>query len=101
MLDHKRVVIVGGGLGGWRTAEELRTAGFAGQLTILCDENYPPYDRPPLSKRLLKPDFDAVPDLLAPAGSHESLRIRPAMRYRSHRAATGRSHDRLGHPSRL
>jgi NADPH-dependent 2,4-dienoyl-CoA reductase/sulfur reductase-like enzyme len=75
MLVHKHVVIVGGGLAGWRTAEELRTAGFDGRLTVLTDENYPPYDRPPLSKRLLKPDIDPVPDLLASEGDHQSLGV--------------------------
>lgn len=76
MVDQKQVVIVGGGLAGWRTAEELRTAGFTGRLIILSDENYPPYDRPPLSKRLLKADVDPVPDLLArDAGDEESLKV--------------------------
>ena len=49
--DH--VVIVGAGLAGWRTCEELRRHGFAGRLTLIGDEAYPPYDRPPLSKQVM------------------------------------------------
>ena len=48
------IVVVGGGLAGLRTAEALRREGYAGRLTIVGDEgDFPPYDRPPLSKRFL------------------------------------------------
>jgi NADPH-dependent 2,4-dienoyl-CoA reductase/sulfur reductase-like enzyme len=48
-----RVVIVGASLAGLRAAEALRAEGFAGSLTLIGDEPYEPYDRPPLSKRVL------------------------------------------------
>jgi 3-phenylpropionate/trans-cinnamate dioxygenase ferredoxin reductase subunit len=47
------VVIVGASLAGLRAAETLRREGFKGQLTIIGDEPYLPYDRPPLSKQVL------------------------------------------------
>lgn len=47
------VVIVGASLAGLRAAEGLREAGFTGPLTLIGDEPYPPYDRPPLSKTVL------------------------------------------------
>jgi 3-phenylpropionate/trans-cinnamate dioxygenase ferredoxin reductase subunit len=72
MAASRHVVIVGGGLAGWRAAEELRAAGFSGQLTLLSAEEHPPYDRPPLSKRLLKADVEATPITLAREGSDES-----------------------------
>ena len=76
MTTGTHVVIVGGGLAGWRAAEELRAAGFAGQLTLLSDEEHPPYDRPPLSKRLLKADVEPAPIVFAREGSDEaSLRL--------------------------
>ena len=76
MATHEHVVIVGGGLAGWRAAEELRGAGFDGQLTLLSDEEHPPYDRPPLSKRLLKADVEAEPFVFAREGSNEeSLKL--------------------------
>jgi glycine/D-amino acid oxidase-like deaminating enzyme len=48
------VVIVGAGLAGAQTASALRKHGFEGHLTVLGAEGLPPYDRPPLSKELLK-----------------------------------------------
>ncbi|HTK09678.1 MAG TPA: FAD-dependent oxidoreductase [Ktedonobacteraceae bacterium] len=48
-----RVVIVGASLAGLRAAETLREEGFTGPLTLIGDEPYPPYDRPPLSKSVL------------------------------------------------
>jgi NADPH-dependent 2,4-dienoyl-CoA reductase/sulfur reductase-like enzyme len=36
-----------------RVAEELRSAGFGGAITLIGAEKWPPYDRPPLSKKVL------------------------------------------------
>src|SRR5262249_14693239 len=49
-----RIVIVGASLAGPRAAEPLRNEGFSGPLTISGDEPHEPYDRPPLSKQVLK-----------------------------------------------
>lgn len=60
------VVIVGAGLAGLRTAEELRAKGYAGALTLIGAEARPPYDRPPLSKKVLTGEIDDTglrPDL--------------------------------------
>jgi 3-phenylpropionate/trans-cinnamate dioxygenase ferredoxin reductase component len=54
------VLIVGAGLGGLRTAESLRAAGFAGGITVVGDEAHPPYSRPPLSKQALAGGVDAA-----------------------------------------
>ncbi|GAA1912262.1 NAD(P)/FAD-dependent oxidoreductase [Streptantibioticus ferralitis] len=48
-----RIVIVGASLAGLRAAETLREQGFTGSLTLIGDERYQPYDRPPLSKQVL------------------------------------------------
>ncbi len=47
------VVVVGAGLGGVRAAEALRSRGFKGRVTLVGDEDHPPYDRPPLTKQFL------------------------------------------------
>jgi NADPH-dependent 2,4-dienoyl-CoA reductase/sulfur reductase-like enzyme len=54
------VVIVGGGLAATRTAEQLRRSEYAGPITIVSDENHLPYDRPPLSKEVLRSETDDV-----------------------------------------
>ena len=59
--DHPdQVVIVGGGLAGARSAQELRKQGFKGKVTLLAAERHFPYDRPPLSKGLLRSAIDDV-----------------------------------------
>ncbi|MCW3469956.1 FAD-dependent oxidoreductase [Rhodococcus pyridinivorans] len=54
----ERVVVVGSGLAAVRTAEELRRAGYEGELVLVGDETHLPYDRPPLSKEVLRGDRD-------------------------------------------
>lgn len=44
--------ILGGGIGGFTLAQELRKLGYEGTVTII-DEHGLPYDRPPLSKEIL------------------------------------------------
>lgn len=66
MTGPARVVIVGAGLAGLRTAEELRGRGYGGSLTLIGAEARPPYDRPPLSKKVLTGELDDTglrPDL--------------------------------------
>jgi len=46
-------VIAGAGLAGLRTVEQLRERGFGGDITLIGAETRPPYDRPPLSKKLM------------------------------------------------
>ncbi|MGH3943385.1 MAG: NAD(P)/FAD-dependent oxidoreductase [Pseudonocardiaceae bacterium] len=53
MSSPEHVVVIGAGLGGLRTVESLRAAGFAGRISLIGDEPHQPYDRPPLSKEVL------------------------------------------------
>ena len=59
----RNVVVVGGSLAGLRAVETLRTGGFDGTVTVIGDEPHLPYDRPPLSKRLLSGEWE--PDRIA------------------------------------
>jgi 3-phenylpropionate/trans-cinnamate dioxygenase ferredoxin reductase component len=59
------IVIAGAGLAGLRTAEELRAKGFGGPITLIGAEPRPPYDRPPLSKKVLTEADPPDPSLKA------------------------------------
>ncbi|MFK3980480.1 NAD(P)/FAD-dependent oxidoreductase [Micromonospora sp. NPDC050397] len=50
---YDRVVVVGAGRAGVAAAEELRRAGFRGEVRVIGDEPGAPYDRPACSKGLL------------------------------------------------
>jgi 3-phenylpropionate/trans-cinnamate dioxygenase ferredoxin reductase component len=65
MGDVARVVVVGAGLAGLRTAEELRSRGYAGRIALIGTETRPPYDRPPLSKKVLTEADPPDPSLRA------------------------------------
>jgi 3-phenylpropionate/trans-cinnamate dioxygenase ferredoxin reductase component len=49
----ERIVIIGAGQSGAQAVATLRGEGFAGELTLVGDEPFAPYQRPPLSKAYL------------------------------------------------
>ena len=65
------VLLVGGGVASARCARTLRRNGFVGSILVVGDETIPPYNRPPLSKELLREGHPA--ELLAaePPGWYE------------------------------
>ena len=65
------VVIIGGGAAGLGAAEMLRREGYDGPLTMISADDWPPYDRPNLSK-----------DFLAGAAPDEWMRLRLPEYYR-------------------
>ncbi len=54
MTTDRTLVIVGASLAGAKAAEGARTAGFDGRVVLVGDEQEPPYERPPLSKAVLR-----------------------------------------------
>jgi NADPH-dependent 2,4-dienoyl-CoA reductase/sulfur reductase-like enzyme len=53
------IVVIGASLAGLRAVETLRAEGYAGRLTLIGAEPHAPYDRPPLSKEILRGEWDA------------------------------------------
>ena len=49
MTEH--LVVVGAGQAATQAAQALRQQNYAGAITLLGEEPYPPYQRPPLSKK--------------------------------------------------
>lgn len=79
------IVIIGAGQAGLQTAEALRSGGFVGAITLLGDEAYGPYHRPPLSKAWLAGEMDSAqlvmraPEMLA----RKNIELRTGMQVRA------------------
>jgi 3-phenylpropionate/trans-cinnamate dioxygenase ferredoxin reductase component len=54
----EKIVIIGAGQAGAQAVQSLRAEGYRGALTLVGDEAYPPYQRPPLSKAYLLGSFE-------------------------------------------
>ncbi len=65
MSQH--LVLVGGGQAAAQAVQSLRQQSFAGPITLLSDEPYPPYQRPPLSKKYFAGELPRERLLLRPA----------------------------------
>ena len=50
----RRLVVVGASVAGGTAAATFRERGFDGEVTLIGAEPHPPYERPPLSKSLLR-----------------------------------------------
>ena len=53
----EKIVIIGGGQASLSCASQLRSLGFKGDICMICEESYYPYQRPPLSKKFLTGQF--------------------------------------------
>ena len=60
-LEH--VFVVGSSIAGVRACGGLRAEGFEGAITLVGSETHQPYDRPPLSKKVLSGEWE--PDRIA------------------------------------
>jgi 3-phenylpropionate/trans-cinnamate dioxygenase ferredoxin reductase subunit len=52
------VAVIGASLAGAKAAEAARDAGFEGRIVLIGDEPTLPYERPPLSKDILRGEKD-------------------------------------------
>jgi len=67
------VVIAGAGQAAAQAIISLRHGGYGGDILLVGDEPYPPYQRPPLSKKFLAGELE-----------QERLHLRPEQYYREH-----------------
>lgn len=72
---HADVLLVGGGVAAARCARTLRRGGFAGSIVLVGDEPLPPYNRPPLSKELLRGEVSEELILAEPESWYERRRV--------------------------
>ena len=73
MQEH--FVVVGGGQAALQAIHTARQQGFEGRITLVGDEPYPPYQRPPLSKKYLAGTVPRERLFLKPASFYESRRV--------------------------
>jgi NADPH-dependent 2,4-dienoyl-CoA reductase/sulfur reductase-like enzyme len=72
----EHVLVIGAGLGGLRTAEQLRAAGFQGRISLVGAEAHAPYDRPPLSKQVLSGAWEPERIVLSTVDALAELGVR-------------------------
>ncbi|MBC8093067.1 MAG: FAD-dependent oxidoreductase, partial [Pseudonocardia sp.] len=75
-MQPEHVLVIGAGLGGLRTVEQLRTAGHQGRISLVGAEPHAPYDRPPLSKQVLTGDWEPARTTLRDADALDELGVR-------------------------
>ena len=88
-MEH--VVVVGASLAGLRACESLRQEGFTGRITLVSDETELPYDRPPLSKKLLAGEWEVERIRLRKAEEFQSLDLDLRLGVRATALDTGAS----------
>ena len=69
------IAVVGASLAGLRSAEALRRLGYAGRLVLVGEEPHRPYDRPPLSKELLRGEREPEAIALSKPESFDALKL--------------------------
>ncbi|MFZ4720229.1 MAG: NAD(P)/FAD-dependent oxidoreductase [Ilumatobacteraceae bacterium] len=74
-MTVEHVVVVGASLAGLRACEALRQEEFHGRITLVGAEQEIPYDRPPLSKKLLAGEWEPDRIRLRKQEDFESLAL--------------------------
>lgn len=75
MAGMRTVVIVGAGLTAGAAAAGLREEGFDGRVVVVGEEPHPPYERPPLSKELLRGEQDRDAVFVRPRSWYEEQEV--------------------------
>jgi 3-phenylpropionate/trans-cinnamate dioxygenase ferredoxin reductase subunit len=75
MTTTRTLAVVGASLAGAKAAEAARDAGFDGRLVLIGDEPGQPYERPPLSKGILRGDKDTDAARVHPDGFYAERSI--------------------------
>lgn len=70
---HNQIVIIGAGQAGGWAATTLRKEGYTGGIVLIGDEPHMPYERPPLSKAVLKGEAEPEHTHLMPADKFAEL----------------------------
>jgi 3-phenylpropionate/trans-cinnamate dioxygenase ferredoxin reductase subunit len=69
------IVIIGAGQAGAQAAQSLRAEGYSGPITMVGDEPYLPYQRPPLSKKFLAGELELERLFIRPAEFYAEAKV--------------------------
>jgi 3-phenylpropionate/trans-cinnamate dioxygenase ferredoxin reductase component len=70
-MSHRTLAIVGASLAGAKAAEAAREAGYDGRVVLVGDEATAPYERPPLSKAVLRGEAEPASTRVHPDGFYD------------------------------
>ena len=91
----KNFVIVGGGQAAAQAIQTLQQNKYEGSITLVGEEIYPPYQRPPLSKKYMAGELQRERLFLRPLKFYESNNIDLELGARAIELDLGNSHVRL------
>ena len=69
------IIAIGGGQASFSFINKLRLLGYKKSVTLICGENFLPYQRPPLSKKFLIGDFEKERLFLKPQSFYDENNI--------------------------
>ena len=75
MTTNRTLAIIGASLAGAKAAEGAREVGYDGRIVLIGDEAAAPYERPPLSKEILRGEKDVADAQVHPDGFYEEHTI--------------------------
>ena len=73
-MSHN-IVIIGAGQAGAQAVASLRAEGHSGAITMVGDEPFAPYQRPPLSKAYLMGTLERARLFLKPKSFYHRVRM--------------------------
>ena len=71
----RNIVVIGAGQAGASASAKLRSLGFEGEIHLIGNEPYVPYQRPPLSKKYLTGEIELERILIKPEAFYEAANI--------------------------
>lgn len=75
-MNPQRIIVVGAGQAGMQLTESLRRGGYEGELVLIGEEPFLPYQRPPLSKKYLTGELEDERLSFRPQAHYDKLGIR-------------------------
>ena len=95
-MERYDLLVVGGGLSSAKAVEAYREHGGDGSVLLVSADRYPPYHRPPLSKKLLRGEQEAEQAYVQPADWYADHRVELRLETRADSLDLGGKTVRIG-----